>query len=75
MVIFDIFTIHGGGPNRGAQPRGGYALRLMPGTSHYDHDGAENRAAPGYSHDTRPLLLLRGADRTGKNDFKRGHVA
>lgn len=75
MVVFDIFTIHGGGPNLGTLPRAGYALRFMPGTSQYDHDGAENRNVPGYSHDTRPLMLLRGVDRTGKNDFKRGHVA
>ncbi|MFT6581874.1 MAG: hypothetical protein ACJAU6_002315 [Alphaproteobacteria bacterium] len=75
IVIFDVFTIHGGGPNPGAAPRAGYALRLMPSTSHYDHDGAQNRNEPGYAHDTRALLLVRGVDRSGKNDFKRGHPA
>lgn len=74
VVIFDVFTIHGGGPNPGTAPRAGYALRFMPATSHYDHDGAENRNAPGYAHDTRPLLLVRGIDRCGRNDFERGHV-
>lgn len=74
VVIFDVFTIHGGGPNPGAAPRAGYALRFMPSTSHYDHDGAENKDAPGYAHDTRPLMLVRGVDRSGRNDFERGHV-
>jgi hypothetical protein len=31
------------------------------------------RDKPGYGHDTRPLILVRGVDRCGKNDFKRGH--
>ncbi|MBT5110244.1 MAG: phytanoyl-CoA dioxygenase family protein [Rhodospirillaceae bacterium] len=74
IVIFDVFTIHGGGPNPGTTPRAGYALRFMPATSHYDHGGAEHRDEPGYAHDTRALLLVRGADRSGKNDFQRGHV-
>lgn len=75
VVIFDMFTVHGGGPNPGEAPRAGYALRFMPATSHYDHDGAENRDQPGYAHDTRPLVLVRGVDRSGKNDFQRGHAA
>ena len=74
MLIFDVYTIHGGGPNPGSAPRAGYALRFMPAASHYDHSGAENRNAPGYAHDTRPLLLVRGIDRSGRNDFARGHV-
>jgi chlorinating enzyme len=75
IVIFDVFTIHGGGPNPGSAPRAGYALRFMPTTSHYDHGGAKNRNAPGFAHDTRPLLLVRGVDRSGKNDFQRGHAS
>ncbi len=74
MVIFDIFTVHGGGPNPEARPRAGYALRFMPATSHYDHDNADHLDTPGYAHDTRALLLVRGTDRSGKNDFARGHV-
>lgn len=74
MVIFDVFTIHGGEANPGAVPRAGYALRFMPATSHYDHDAAGDRDRPGYAHDTRPLLLVRGVDRCGRNDFTRGHA-
>jgi hypothetical protein len=73
MVLFDIFTIHGPRNNLGEQPRAGYTLRFMPSTSHYDHDAAVLRDKPGYGHDTRPLILVRGVDRCGKNDFQRGH--
>ena len=75
MVIFDVVTVHGARHNRGSRPRGGYALRFMPATSHFDHDGAEYRDEPGYAHNTRPLLLVRGVDRCGRNDFARGHPA
>jgi ectoine hydroxylase-related dioxygenase (phytanoyl-CoA dioxygenase family) len=73
MVLFDIFTIHGARNNLGEQPRAGYTLRFMLSTSHYDHDAAVLRDKPGYGHDTRPLILVRGVDRCGKNDFQRGH--
>lgn len=75
MVMFDVYTVHGATHNRGAVPRAGYALRFMPSTSHFDHDGAERRDEPGYAHNTRALLLARGRDRSGLNDFSRGHPA
>jgi hypothetical protein len=74
MVMFDVYTIHGATHNRGSVPRAGYALRFMPATSHFDHDGAERRDEPGYAHNTRALLLARGKDRCGLNDFVRGHT-
>ena len=73
MVMFDVYTVHGATHNRGAVPRAGYALRFMPSTSHFDHDGAERRDEPGYAHNTRPLFLARGRDVSGLNDFERGH--
>jgi ectoine hydroxylase-related dioxygenase (phytanoyl-CoA dioxygenase family) len=75
MVMFDVYTVHGAAHNRGTIPRAGYALRFMPATSHFDHEGAEHRGEPGYAHDTRALVLMRGADRSGRNDFRRGHPA
>jgi hypothetical protein len=75
MVLFDVYTIHGAAHNRGSIPRAGYALRFMPSSSHFDHDGAERRDEPGYAHDTRALVLARGVDRCGRNDFTRGHPA
>jgi ectoine hydroxylase-related dioxygenase (phytanoyl-CoA dioxygenase family) len=73
MVIFDVYTTHGANGNSGTLERGGFSLRFMPSTSHYDHDSAERTDQPGGSWDTRPLFLLRGMDRCGKNDFTRGH--
>jgi chlorinating enzyme len=75
MVLFDVFTIHGARRNKGGRPRAGYALRFMPSTSHYDHGSATNSGLTGRGHDTRPLTLLRGVDRCGLNDFRRGHPA
>lgn len=73
MVVFDVFTIHGGHGNTGEQARGGYSLRFMPGTSLFVHDAAKHRGEVGYGHETRALMLVRGRDRTGRNDFQRGH--
>ncbi|MDB5842237.1 MAG: phytanoyl-CoA dioxygenase family protein [Herminiimonas sp.] len=75
MVIFDVYTIHGANGNSGSKQRGGYSLRLMPSTSHYDHKAAQRTDQPGGGWDTRPLTLSRGIDRCGKNDFRHGHPA
>lgn len=74
LVIFDVCTIHGSQPNDGTNPRAGYACRYMPGTSVYEHDKAVVSKEPGYGHETRALMLARGTDRTGRNDFERGHA-
>ena len=73
MVIFDVYTAHGSNPNRSQAPRIGYAMRYMPSTSHYDHDDIPIEDSPGAGHHLRPLILARGRDRCGKNDFERGH--
>ena len=72
MLLFDVYMTHGARPNTGSRPRAGYALRFMPATSHYDHDSA----IPGgdTSRETKALFLVRGVDRCGRNDFRRGHA-
>jgi hypothetical protein len=74
LVFFDVYTVHGSQPNNGARPRAGYACRYMPGTSIYHHDLVKVRDQPGYGHESRALMLVRGQDRTGRNDFERGHA-
>lgn len=74
LVFFDVFTVHGSQPNNGSRPRAGFACRYMPGTSVYRHDAVEVRNQPGYGHESRALMLVRGVDRTGCNDFQRGHA-
>ena len=75
MALFDVFTIHGSNANRSDKRRLGYAMRYMPSTSWYNHDGAERTEQVSAAHNTRPLFLVRGVDRCGKNDFERGHPA
>jgi ectoine hydroxylase-related dioxygenase (phytanoyl-CoA dioxygenase family) len=72
MVIFDVYTVHGGRHNTGTKERAGYSLRFMPATSHFNHQAAKHRDEPGYAHETRALIQIRGVDRSGKNDFTRG---
>ncbi len=74
LVFFDVFTVHGSQPNNGTKPRAGFACRYMPGTSIYHHDRVQTRDQPGYGHESRALMLVRGQDRTGRNDFERGHA-
>ena len=74
LVIFDVYTVHGSKANLGTIPRVGLSCRYMPGTSVYHHDRAEVRDQPGYGHESRALMLVRGQDRTGRNDFERGHA-
>ncbi len=74
MVIFDIYTAHGSNANVGDTRRVGYALRFMPATSHYDHHDVPVEESRGAAHHTRPLILMRGEDRSdGRNDFTIGH--
>lgn len=73
IVLFDVFTIHGSRANSGNRRRIGYAMRYMPASSWFNHDGAERVETSGNAHNTRPLFLLRGVDECGRNDFDRGH--
>jgi hypothetical protein len=49
----------------------------MPATSLFDRGLKERSAISGYTVDfgNRPIWLLRGEDRTGRNDFRIGHPA
>ncbi len=78
MSLHDIFLVHGSNPNRSPKRRAGVAIRYMPGSSHFDRSLFPRAVAPnGLVTDfgQRPLWLLRGQDRTGKNDFAVGHRA
>lgn len=74
MAIFDVFTVHGSHANPSAKRRAGFVLRIMPTTSHFNHnraDVAEKTAIIDWAN--RPLYLLRGRDVCGRNDFRVGH--
>ena len=75
MVIFDVFTAHGASPNLSNQRRAGFAIRYMPGTSIFDRNMKVGSGQDDVQTDLsqRALFLVRGEDKTGKNDFTIGH--
>jgi hypothetical protein len=77
MSMHDVYMIHGAAANRSPKRRAGVAIRYMPATSLFDRTLMQRSAASGYTVDfaSRPLWLLRGVDRSGRNDFTVGHRA
>ncbi len=76
MSMHDVFMIHGASVNQSPNRRAGLAIRYMPASSLFDRtifkgNNQNGTFATDFSH--RPLWLLRGQDRTGKNDFTVGH--
>jgi hypothetical protein len=69
--------IHGAEANRSTQRRTGVALRYMPSTSVFDRALRPSHGQTGVPVDfaQRPLWLVRGVDRSGRNDFVVGHRA
>jgi hypothetical protein len=74
MSMHDVYMIHGAAANHSARRRAGVALRYMPGTSVFerDLDPVAGRSGVTTAFATRPLWLLRGRDRSGRNDFRVG---
>ena len=74
MSMHDVYMIHGANANRSTKRRTGVALRYMPGTSVFERqlDPVQGRSGVPVAFATRPLWLLRGRDRTGRNDFSVG---
>jgi ectoine hydroxylase-related dioxygenase (phytanoyl-CoA dioxygenase family) len=75
MSLHDVYMIHGAAANRSAQRRTGVALRYMPSTSVFDRQlrPVDGRSGVPVDFARRPLWLLRGVDRSGRNDFEIGH--
>jgi ectoine hydroxylase-related dioxygenase (phytanoyl-CoA dioxygenase family) len=75
MSLHDIYMIHGATVNRSPMRRAGVAIRYMPGTSVFERNLIKPGSSSGYLVDfsSRPLWLLKGRDRTGRNDFTIGH--
>lgn len=75
MSMHNVYMIHGAAPNRSAKRRTGVALRYMPSTSYLDRapNLLTGKTGVGVNWAVRPLWLLRGQDRSGRNDFDIGH--
>ena len=75
MSLHDAYMIHGAAANTSARRRTGVALRYMPSTSVFERDLRPADGKTGLSLDfaRRPLWLVKGIDRSGRNDFEVGH--
>ena len=75
MSLHDVYMIHGANANRSTRRRTGVALRYMPTTSVFERDLRPADGKTGLSLDfaRRPLWLVKGIDRCGRNDFEVGH--
>ena len=76
MSLHDVYMIHGARANTSGRRRTGVALRYMPATSVFERDLKPAHGKTGVPVDfaRRPLWLVRGVDRSGRNDFTVGHA-
>ena len=75
MSLHDVRLIHGSLPNTSGQRRAALIMRYMPATSHYDRSlVTQRRDNSPFNIFHQPLWLVRGMDRSGKNDFVHGHA-
>jgi ectoine hydroxylase-related dioxygenase (phytanoyl-CoA dioxygenase family) len=75
MSLHDVYMIHGAAANTSGQRRTGVALRYMPATSVFERDlrPVDGQSGVPVNFAQRPIWLLRGVDRSGRNDFTVGH--
>ena len=75
MSLHDVYMIHGANANRSTKRRTGVALRYMPTTSVFERDlrPADGKTGIAVDFANRPLWLVRGRDRSGRNDLEVGH--
>ena len=75
MSLHDVYMIHGAAANLSNQRRTGVALRYMPASSLFDRDlrPVDGQTGVAVNFAQRQIWLLRGVDRTGRNDFEVGH--
>ena len=76
LSLHDVYLVHGSNPNRSGRRRAGYAMRYFPGSTLYDRDMDVGQSSDIGVSDfaKRPIWLARGVDRTGRNDFRIGHL-
>ena len=75
MSLHDVYMIHGAQANTSGLRRTGVALRYMPATSVFERDlrPVDGKTGVPVNFARRPLWLLKGVDRSGRNDFVTGH--
>ncbi len=75
MSLHDVYMIHGAKANTSRHRRTGVALRYMPATSVFERNlrPVDGKSGVPVDFAQRPLWLLSGVDRSGRNDFEVGH--
>ena len=75
MSLHDVYMIHGADANRSNKRRTGVALRYMPSSSVFERQlrPVDGKSAVPVDFARRPLWLVKGADRSGRNDLEIGH--
>ena len=73
ISLHDVRLIHGSLANNSGQRRAALIMRYMPATSYYDRTLGRRRDNSPFNIVDQPLWLMRGVDRTGRNDFQHGH--
>jgi ectoine hydroxylase-related dioxygenase (phytanoyl-CoA dioxygenase family) len=75
MSLHDVYMIHGAKENRSNRRRTGVALRYMPATSVFERNlrPADGKTGLAVDFANRPLWLVKGTDRSGRNDLEVGH--
>ena len=75
MSLHDVYMIHGANENRSTQRRTGVALRYMPASSVFERNlrPADGKTGVAVDFAKRPLWLVKGVDRSGRNDLEVGH--
>ena len=75
MSLHDVYMIHGAAANTSHKRRTGVALRYMPSSSVFERDlrPADGQTGVPVDFARRPLWLVKGVDRSGRNDLVVGH--
>ena len=73
--LHDVYLIHGSNANCSPKRRAGFVIRYMPATSRFERSSGDEHVQSGiaFSMGKRPIWLVRGRDRNGRNDFITGH--
>ena len=74
MSFHDVRMIHGSLANTSDRRRAGLILRFFPATAHFDRATPSIPNAQAFAVTDQPLILMRGVDRSGRNDFNHGHA-
>jgi ectoine hydroxylase-related dioxygenase (phytanoyl-CoA dioxygenase family) len=73
ISLHDVRLIHGSLANTSGQRRAALIMRYMPATSYYDRTLGQRRDNSPFNIVDQPLWLMRGTDRSGRNDLQHGH--